>query len=250
MNQSENQPKTKPGIFKSLWSSSSNSSLTSCCSLFSDCIRAASTRTSEYLLFSDPKNKFQPSPAALCEIFLMTYIQRSNQLNLTETIHCTVMTREQRLVLGADWVWALLDSSSKKEPRVQIAVQVLHPPEKMKENVEERSSDAYKEILRTAGMEPMEKTGAERMVEFCSAIGKTCFALFLFFGVKKDPANIYGLLSNNLHVAVGKCVQIDQAFIENFFRGAKHYVSPAAMLQTVLNKQDNEPLTMLVKFNI
>ncbi|XP_072519442.1 rab15 effector protein [Salminus brasiliensis] len=248
MNQAENQAKAKPRIFRSLWSSTSNPSTTTYCTLFSDCIRVATTRTREYLLFSDPENKFQPSPAALCEIFLMTYLQRSNQLNLAETFHCTVMTQEQKLILGADWVWAHLDLPSKKDPRVQIAVQVLHPPEKRMEDVEGRSSDAYEEILRTAGMEPSAKTRAERMVEFCSAIGKTCFALFLFFGLKNDPANIYGLLSNNLHMAAGKCVQIDQAFIANFFRGAKRFVTPAAMLQAVLSTEDNEPLTMLVKF--
>ncbi|KAL7885416.1 hypothetical protein AOLI_G00057110 [Acnodon oligacanthus] len=243
MNQMENRAKAKSKIFRSLWPSSSYASATS---LFSDCIRVATSRTLEYLLFSDPENKFQPSPAALCEIFLMTYIQRSNQLNLANTFNCTVMTQEQRVILGADWVWALLDLPTKN-PRIQIVVQVLHPLEKMKENFEERSSDAYMEILHMAGMEPSEKTRAERMVEFCSAIGRTCFALFLFFGHKNDPANIYGLLSNNLHLAVGKCVRIDQAFIENFFRGARHLASPAGMFQAVLNK-DNDPLTMLVKF--
>ncbi|XP_066506121.1 rab15 effector protein [Hoplias malabaricus] len=240
----ENQSKVKPRVFKSLWSTSSNTSATS---LFSDCIHVASSKTLEYLLFSDPENTFQPSPAALCEIFLISYIQRSNQLNLTGTFNCTVMTQEQKVILGADWVWAVLDLPSKN-PKIQIAVQVLHPPEKIKDNTKKHSSESYKEMLHMAGMDPCEKTRAERMVDFCSAIGRTCFALFLFFGCKYDPANIYGLLSNNLHAVIGKCVQIDQAFIENFFRGAKHFVTPAGMLQEVLKKKDSDPLTMLVKF--
>lgn len=243
----ENQAKAKPRIFKCLLSSSRNPLPTSCCSLFSDCIRMATSRTLEYLLFSDPENKFLPSPGALCEIFLMTYIQRSNQLNLADTFKCTVMTREQRFILGADWVWTLLDFPSNS-PKIQIAVQVLHPAQKTKENIEERSSDTYAEVLHMAGTEPSEKTRAERMVEFCSGIGRTCFALFLFFGHKSDPENIYGFLSNNLHMAVGKCVRIDQDFLENFFRGAKQFVSPAEMFQAVLKKEDKNPFTTLVKF--
>ena len=99
-----------------------------------------------------------------------------------------------------------------------------------------------------AGMEPGEKTRVERMVEFCSAVGSTCYALFLFFGRRDDPATICGLLSNNLHAAAGKCVRIDQAFIENFFRGARRFVTPAGMLQAVLNQEEDEALTMLVRF--
>ncbi|KAI4871946.1 hypothetical protein NFI96_002731 [Prochilodus magdalenae] len=218
MNPTENQARAKPRSFRSLWSSPNKASAAS---LFSDCIHAATSRTLQYLLFSDPKSQLQPSPATLCEVFLMTYIQRSNQINLTDTFNCTAMTQEQRVILGADWVWALVEPPGGN-PRIQITVQVLHPPETT--TLSERSLGNYKEISRMAGMEPGEKTRVERMVEFCSAVGSTCYALFLFFGRKDDPATICGLLSNNLHAAVGKCVRIDQAFIENFFRGARRLV--------------------------
>ncbi|KAK3564181.1 hypothetical protein QTP86_011019 [Hemibagrus guttatus] len=238
MNQTENQTKNKPRIFKSLWSSSKKPSTASCCSLFSDCIHVATSRTCEYLHFTDPDNKFRPSGAVLREIFLMTYIQRSFQLNLNITFSCTVMTHGQRFLLGTDWVWAVLDPPSKN-PRIQIAVQVLHIEENTREDFEEHSS------MET---EPFQGTRAERLVEFCAGIGRSCFALFLFFGNKNDPGNICGLLSNNLHQVLGKCVRIDQRFIEGFFKGAKGFVTATGMLQAVVGKKDNDPLTMLVKF--
>ncbi|XP_076878266.1 rab15 effector protein [Brachyhypopomus gauderio] len=249
MDQMKNQAKAKPGIFRSLWSWSSNSS-PSAVFLFSDCVGAAAGRTREYLAFNDPENKFQPSQSALREIFLMTYLQRSSQLSLTDTLTCTVMTPGQRVLLGADWVWALLDLPSRN-PRIQIAVQVLHVLQKVEEETQEetqgRSSDTHAESLRLAGTEVTERTCVERLVGFCSDIGWSCFALFLFFGRRGDPGNIYGLLSNNLHVAVGKCVRMDQPFIEGFFRGAKRFVTPAGMLRAVVRMKENAPLTLLIK---
>ncbi|XP_026802228.1 rab15 effector protein [Pangasianodon hypophthalmus] len=238
MTQTENHSQTKPRLFKSLWSSSNTPSAASCCSLFSDCVHVATSRTCEYLHFTDPDKKFQPSSAALREIFLMTYIQRSFQLNLANTFSCTVMTQGQRFLLGTDWVWAVLDTPSKN-PRIQIAVQVLHLAENTQENFEEHS------IME---MESFQRTRAERLVEFCAGIGRSCFALFLFFGRKNDPGSICGLLSNNLHQALGKCVRIDQAFIEGFFKGARGFVTATGMLQAVVGKKANDPLTMLVKF--
>ncbi|GAA6094414.1 rab15 effector protein [Tachysurus ichikawai] len=238
MNQTENQTKNKPRVFQSLWSSSNKPSTASYCSLFSDCIHVATSRTCEYLHFTDPDKKFWPSEAVLREIFLMNYIQRSFQLNLTNTFSCTVMTPGQRFLLGADWVWAVLDPPSKN-PRIQIAVQVLHLAENTQDDFKEHSS---------VEIEPFQGTRAERLVEFCAGIGRSCFALFLFFGNKNNPGNICGLLSNNLHQALGKCVRIDQKFIEGFFKGAKGFVSATGMLQAVAGKKDNDPLTMLVKF--
>lgn len=238
MTQTENQTKTKPRLFDSLWSSFNKPSVASRCSLFSDCIQVATSRTCEYLHFTDPDKNFLPSGAALREIFLMTYIRRSFQLNLANTISCTVMTQTQRCLLGTDWVWAVLEPPSKN-PRIQIAVQVLHLAENSQENSEEHSS---------VEVEPCQGTRAERLVEFCAGIGGSCFALFLFFGRENDPGNICGLLSNNLHQALGKCVRIDQEFIEGFFKGAKGFVTASGMLQAVLGKKDNDPLTVLVKF--
>lgn len=234
--------KTKPK--KSLWSITNTPSPATSWCLFSECVYAATSRTCEYLQFTDLENKFYPSSATLREIFLMTYIQRSVHLNLTKTFDCTVMTREQRQLLGSDWVWAVLDLPRKK-PRVQIAVQVLHHSAHVEADSEEPSC---LEMIRTAGTGQPDKTRVERMVEFCSAVGRTCFALFLFFGRKNDPDKIWGLLSNNLHEALGRCVRIDRDFVEGFFKGAKGWVTSGGMLQAVINKKDNDPLTMLVKF--
>ncbi|TSQ92661.1 Rab15 effector protein [Bagarius yarrelli] len=238
MTQTENQAKTKYKMFNSIWSKSDKPSVKSCFSLFSDCIHVATSRTCEYLRFTDPDEKFYPSKAVFHEIFLMAYIQRSFQLNLTDTFNCTVMTHGQRFLLGTDWVWAVLDPPSKN-PRIQIAVQVLHLTENTQENFEEHFS---------MEMELFQKTRAERLVEFCAGIGRSCYALFLFFGHKNDPGNIYGLLSNNLHEALGRCVQIDQEFIKGFFKGAKGFGTATGMLRAVVSRKDNEPLTMLVKF--
>ncbi|XP_062856872.1 rab15 effector protein [Trichomycterus rosablanca] len=242
MTQNKGQTKTKSR--KYLWSITNTPSSVTCWSLFSECIHAATVRTCEYLHFTDLENKFYPSSATLREIFLMTYIQRSLHLNLTKMFSCTVMTQKQRLILGTDWVWALLDLPSKN-PRIQIAVQVLHLSEHIEED---REKCSCMEILRTSGPEALEKTRVERMVEFCSSVGRTCFALFLFFGRKNDPGTVWGLLSNNLHEALGRCVRIDQDFVEGFFKGAKGWVTSGGMLQAVINKKDNDPLTMLVKF--
>lgn len=234
----KNQAKNKPKVFESLWSILNKPSTASCCSLLSDCIHVAASRTREYLRFIDPDKRFRPSGAVLREIFLMTYIHRSVQLNLASTFSCTVMTHGQRVLLGADWVWAVLDPPSKN-PRIQIAVQVLHLAEDSQQDFEEHSS---------MEMEPFKGTRAERLVEFCAGIGRSCFTLFLFFGNKNDPGNICGLLSNNLHQALGKCVRIDYSFIEGFFKGAKAFVTVTRMLQVMVGKKDSNPLTMLVRF--
>lgn len=247
MNQPDLQNESKPSIFRSLWSKSNKVASLDFIHLFGDCIRVASSRAKEYLLFKDPENKFHPSPSTLSEVFLMTYIQRSSQLNLTNVFNCTAMTPKQRILLGTHWVWAVLDPPTKN-PRLQIAVQVFHLPERAEENLEVLSLDAYSEIMRMAGMEVVNGTQAERMVGFCSSIGRDCYALFLFFGRKNDEGNIYGLLSNNLQAAVGKCVQIDQTFVEHFLKGAKCFVTPSGMLQALVSNEGDDPLTMLVKF--
>ncbi|KAA0724494.1 hypothetical protein E1301_Tti003762 [Triplophysa tibetana] len=247
MNQADLQNESKTSIFRTIWCKPNKVASLNLIRLFGDCIQAASSRTKDYLLFRDPESKFHPSPSTLSEIFLMTYIQRSSQLNLTNIFNCTAMTPEQRILLGAHWVWAVLDHPSKN-PRIQIAVQVFHLQEREEENLEELHLDVYSKIMHMAGMEVVNGTQAERMVGFCSSIGRDCYALFLFFGRKNDEGNIYGLLSNNLQAAVGKCVRIDQTFIEHFFKGAKCFVTPSGMLQALVGKEGDDPLTMLVKF--
>ncbi|MBN3305332.1 REP15 protein, partial [Amia calva] len=216
---------------------------------FSDSVKHASNRTREYLLFKDPENKFHPSDTVLNEIFLMTYISRSVHHQLTETFNCTMMTKKQEILLGADWVWAVIDKPSKN-PKMQIAVQVFHLSEEEGEAPKRDHVEMLSEAMEMAKMESADKTKPEKMIEFCSSIGKDCYALFLFFGRKNDPANIYGVLSNNFQAAFGKGAKIDQAFIENFFKGSKNFITPAKMLQTIVNKekQHEEPLTMVIKF--
>uniref|UniRef100_A0A4W4FWT1 Uncharacterized protein n=1 Tax=Electrophorus electricus TaxID=8005 RepID=A0A4W4FWT1_ELEEL len=167
-----------------------------------DCVGVAAARTREYLAFADPENKFQPSPSALREIFLMTYLQRSSQLHLADTLTCTAMTPEQRVLLGADWVWAVLDLPSRN-PKIQIAVQVLHVLQEPEANT--TRSDAHVEILHMASTATVERTRAERLVGFCSAVGWSCFALFLFFGFGSDPGNICGLTSSSTLVGFAFC---------------------------------------------
>uniref|UniRef100_A0A1A8UKJ7 RAB15 effector protein n=2 Tax=Nothobranchius furzeri TaxID=105023 RepID=A0A1A8UKJ7_NOTFU len=96
--------------------------------LISNCISAASTRTQEYLAFKDLEEKFHPSPRVLIQVFLMTYITQIFSLNVTDAFSCTVTTPEQRVLPGADWVWATLEKPSQN-PKIQIVVQVLHLPE-------------------------------------------------------------------------------------------------------------------------
>ncbi|TRY85728.1 hypothetical protein DNTS_013257 [Danionella cerebrum] len=220
-------------LFRTLWPKPSKLTPPDLIHLFGDCIRAASSRTQEYLLFRDPENKFHPESSTLCEIFLMTFIQRSEQLNLSEGVTCTAMTPEQKVLLGADWVWAILDHHSRN-PKIQIAIQVLHLPRRTGDNRGGLSVDVYRDIMRLAGIDGEEKTRTERMVDFCSSVSRDCYALFLLFGRQTDEGNIYGLLSNNLHAALGKCVTIDQSFIDYFFKGAKCFVNATGMLQGLM----------------
>ncbi|XP_035251839.1 rab15 effector protein [Anguilla anguilla] len=217
--------------------------------LFGACVLLAANRTKEYLLFQDPENKFVPGAGTLNEIFLMTYVTRSVQLQITEAFNCTAMTKEQKILLGADWVWAVLEAPSKN-PTIQVAVQVLHPADVADAGEGEGAppKESYTEAMEMAHMESADKTKAERLIEFCSSVGPDCYALFLFFGRRGDPGNIYGVLSNNFHAAVGKCARIDPAFIDNFFKGSKSFASPARMLQAIVQRTQDEPVTMTIKF--
>ncbi|XP_029290318.1 rab15 effector protein [Cottoperca gobio] len=216
--------------------------------LFNDCISTASSRTQEYLLFKDPEDKFHASPEVLTQIFLMTYISQSVSRNMTDTFNCTAMTPEQRILLGADWVWAMLETPTKN-PQIQIAVQVLHLPNRV--NAEENSipQEACSESIQIAQKESSNKTPYERMVDFCTSIGKDCYALFLFMGKKSDKGNIYGVLSNNFEVAIGKCDKIDRAFIENFFKGSRYLHTPSGMMQAIVTKKVGDSLTLMIKFS-
>lgn len=178
----------------------------------------------------------------------MTYITQSVDLNITDTFNCTAMTPEQRILLGADWVWAVLEKNTKN-PRIQIAVQVLHLPDK--ETVEENRvpSDACSESVQIAQKESSNKNMHERIVDFCASIGKDCYTLFLFMGKKNDKGNIYGVLSNNFEAAIGKCNKIDRAFIENFFKGSRYLHTPSGMMQAIVTKKEGEPLTLMIKFS-
>ncbi|KAI3371694.1 hypothetical protein L3Q82_024254 [Scortum barcoo] len=216
--------------------------------LFNDCITAASSRTQEYLLFKDPEDKFHPSPEVLTQVFLMTYISQSINLNMTDAFNCTAMTPEQRILLGADWVWAILEKPTKN-PRIQIAVQVLHLSDS--EDAEENAipPEACSESVQIAQKESSNKTMYERVVDFCTSIGKDCYALFLFLGKKNDKGNIYGVLSNNFEAAIGKCSKLDRAFIENFFKGSRYLHTPSGMLQAIVTKKEGDPLTLMIKFS-
>lgn len=178
----------------------------------------------------------------------MTYISQSVNLNMTDAFNCTAMTPEQRILLGADWVWAVLEKPTKN-PRIQIAVQVLHLPER--ENADENGipPDFCSESVQIAQMESSDRNMYERMVDFCTSIGKDCYALFLFMGKKNDKGNIYGVLSNNFEAAIGKCNKIDRALIENFFKGSRYLHTPTGMMQTIVTKKDGEPLTLMIKFS-
>ncbi|KAM4734622.1 rab15 effector protein [Anableps anableps] len=243
----DNSMSPKTGIFAKLMPPSANK-LNDFTRLISNCISFASTRTQEYLVFNDPEGKLQQSPLALTQVFLMTYITQSVNLDLTDTFNCTAMTPEQRILLGADWVWAILEKPTKN-PKIQIAVHVLHLPER--EEAEERATNGkpVKESIQMARIESRNKNVYERMVDFCTGIGKDCYTLFLFFGKMDDKENIYGVLSNNFEAAVGKCDKIDRAVIENFFKGLKHFHTPLGMMQAIFTKKTNEALTLMIKFS-
>ncbi|KAK2918236.1 rab15 effector protein [Channa argus] len=215
--------------------------------IFNDCIAAASSRTQEYLLFKDPEDKFYPSPEVLTQVFLMTYMTQSVSLNLTDTFNCITMTPEQRILLGADWVWAVLEKPTKN-PRIQIAVQVLHLVKREDADENGAAPDACSESVQMAQKESSNKNMYERLVDFCASIGKDCYALFLFFGRKNDKGNIYGVLSNNIEAANGKC-KIDRIFIENFFKGSRYLHTPSGMMQAIVTKKAEDNLTLMIKFS-
>uniref|UniRef100_A0A8C6SED7 Rab15 effector protein n=1 Tax=Neogobius melanostomus TaxID=47308 RepID=A0A8C6SED7_9GOBI len=171
----------------------------------------------------------------------MTYISETVIFSLTDTLNCTVMTPGQKILLGADWVWALLDKPTKN-PRIQIAVQVLHLPEN---HGHSKPEETCEESMELAQMN--DKNTCEKMVDFCASVGKDCYALFLFMGRKNDKDNIYGVLSNNFHAAIGKCDNIDRALVENFFKGSRYLHTPTGMMQAIVSKINNDPLTLMIK---
>lgn len=184
----------------------------------------------------------------LLQVFLMTCISQSVRVEVTDTFTCTAMTPEQRVLLGADWVWAVLEQPTKS-PKSQIAVQVLHLPELEEAEEGGATAEACSESVRMAQMESSNKNMCERMVDFCSSIGKDCYALFLFFGRKDDRKNIYGVLSNNFEAAIGKCDKIDRALLENFFKGLRYFYTPSGMMQAIASREMGDPLTLMIKFS-
>lgn len=177
----------------------------------------------------------------------MTYISQSVSLNITDTLNCTTMTPEQRVILGADWVWAILEKPTKN-PQIQIAVQVLHMPEREDTDENNILPEAFRESVQMAHKESSNKTKQEKLVDFCTSIGKDCYALFLFFGKKNDKGNIYGVLSNNFGAATGKC-KIERVLIESFFKGSRYFHTPSGMMRAIVTKKIEDPLTLLIKFS-
>ncbi|XP_019895823.1 rab15 effector protein [Esox lucius] len=236
-------PDYSPTVFSTLWRT--HETPNNFVPHFSDSVGRAAARTQEYLLFVDPEGKFKPSPAALGEVFLMTYVSRSSHLHMTDSFNCTAMTKQQRVLLGADWVWAVLERPTKN-PCIQIAVQILHLSENDRGLAEEHP-EVCAESMEMAKMESANRNKAERMVDFCASVGRDCYALFLLFGRKGDPGNIYGVLSNNFSAATGR-TKINRALIENFFKGSRYLHTPAGMLQAIITKRPGDPLTLLIKF--
>lgn len=187
--------------------------------------------------------------SSVLQVFLMTYMSQSFGLNLTDAFSCTLMTPEQRVLLGADWVWAVLEKPTKN-PKIQIAVRVVHPP--WRENQEEEggaADEAEAESVEMARAESGSRNGYERMVEFCASVGRDCYALFLLFGRHDDGGNVYGVLSNNLEVSAAKCKRIDRALVEDFFKGSKCLHKASDMMQSIINNKKSEPLTLIIKFS-
>ncbi|XP_067849665.1 rab15 effector protein [Heptranchias perlo] len=201
---------------------------------FNQSIIFASQRTKEYIGFKDPESKLKINNSTLTDIFLMTYINRSVQCKLTEAISCTPMTKEQTILLGTDWIWAVQDPPCKN-PKVQIAVQVIHVEGEEEETTERRLP--LTESMKLAKEESINKTGPKKIIDFCSSVGKDCYGLFLFFGLKNDPKAIYGVLSNDFHAHVGNGREVDNAFLLDSIEKTKSFVTPGRMLELVLQKE-------------
>ncbi|XP_048462755.1 rab15 effector protein isoform X2 [Rhincodon typus] len=200
---------------------------------FNQSVIFASQRTKEYIGFEDPESKLKVNNSMLTDIFLMTYINRSIQCQLTESISCTKMTDEQTILLGTDWVWAVQDASSKN-PKVQIAVQAIHMENKEDQAMKMRFQAT--ESLKLARQETINKTDPEKFSDFCSSIGKDCYGLFLFFGLKGDPKTICGILSNDFHAHLGSGQEVDNTFLLDCIEKAKTFVTPGRMLELILQK--------------
>uniref|UniRef100_A0A671KPP4 Sb:cb470 n=1 Tax=Sinocyclocheilus anshuiensis TaxID=1608454 RepID=A0A671KPP4_9TELE len=117
-----------------------------------------SSRTKEYLLFRDPENKFHPSPSTLSEIFLMTYIQRS----------------KQKILLGAHWVWTVLDQPSKN-PWSGFFI--------------------CRKELRGTVFRYLQRHHAHEDGGVLLLHRQTVMCFSSFFGRQNDEGNIYGLLT-------------------------------------------------------
>lgn len=101
----------------------------------------------------------------------MTYMSQSFSLNLTGAFSCTLTAPEQHVLLGADWVGAVLDKPTIN-PKIQIVVRVVLLPGR--ENQEDEDET---ESVQMARVESSSENGYVRMVEFCASVGRDCYPL-------------------------------------------------------------------------
>lgn len=97
-----------------------------------------------------------------------------------------------------------------------------------------------------AKTESANRNKAERMVYFCTSIGNDCYSLFLLFGRKGDSGNIYGVLSNKCHNAIGR-IRTTGHSLRISLKGSR-FLRPQERLQAFVTKRDGDPLTLLIKF--
>lgn len=98
-----------------------------------------------------------------------------------------------------------------------------------------------------AKTESANRNKSERMLDFCVSIGNDCYSLFLLFGRKGDSGNIYGVLSNKCHNAIGRPRTTGHS-LRISLKGSRFLHTPPGTLQAFVTKRDGDPLTLLIKF--
>ncbi|MGH0143250.1 UNVERIFIED_CONTAM: hypothetical protein FKN15_040280 [Acipenser sinensis] len=179
------QSKNLFGDFKDILKKVDKSDFTQ---LYCECIKHASHRAKEYLTFKDPENTFHPNPTVLSDIYPQC---RASAYRTPELHHNDQGSRNSagdRLGMGNLHF-------STKNPKLQIAVQVFHQP-KEENCVPNNQTQMLTKSMEMAILESSDKTKQEKMIAFCSSVGRDCYALFLFFGLPKDPTNIYRVLQS------------------------------------------------------
>ncbi|MBN3289442.1 REP15 protein, partial [Polypterus senegalus] len=212
--------------------------------VFAQAVLHASDKLKDYLGFSDPEQKLHISTRTMSTVLLMNFIKFCKEKGVEECISTCIMSRQQELTMGVDWIWTL--SGTTTNVRFQIAVQAIqltgaHQPTEMDE-------DPYEKRLERSilDLDPRQTTRLEKLLDFCSSIGGNCLGLCIVYGVPGRPRDIRGVLTKHLGATTEKGASLTEATVLHYLENTESFISTKEMIEKHLYRQrgavDNQPV--------